>query len=194
MSANDSESPLAKVGHRQAPNNQKPLHSRAEAFGFYTPQFLREFPMRVVIQRVSQAAVTVDQQIVGKINAGLLVLAGFETSDTEADLDWMAAKIVKMRLFADEAGVMNRSVVDCDGEILAVSQFTLFASVKKGTRPSWSRAARGEVSGPLFAQFVAKLTAALGKPVATGVFGADMQVALVNDGPVTIVVDSKSPD
>jgi D-tyrosyl-tRNA(Tyr) deacylase len=150
--------------------------------------------MRVVVQRVREASVTVDAHIVGKIGAGLLVLAGFEADDTESDLDWMAGKLVRLRLFSDEAGVMNRSVQEVGGEILAVSQFTLYASVKKGNRPSWSRAARGELSGPLFERFVAKLSAELGKPVPTGVFGADMQVALVNDGPVTIAVDSRNPD
>ena len=150
--------------------------------------------MRVVIQRVRQASVAVDGQICGKIGLGLLVLAGFEALDTEADLDWMAGKIVKMRLFSDEQGVMNRSVGEAGGEILAVSQFTLYAAVKKGNRPSWSRAARGEISQPLFEQFVARLSAELGKPVPTGVFGADMQVALINDGPVTVTVDSRQPE
>jgi len=150
--------------------------------------------MRVVIQRVRQASVAVDGQISGKIGPGLLVLAGFEALDTEADLDWMASKIVKMRLFSDEQGVMNRSVGEAGGEILAVSQFTLYAAVKKGNRPSWSRAARGEISQPLFEQFVARLSAELGKPVPTGVFGADMQVALINDGPVTVTVDSRQPE
>ena len=150
--------------------------------------------MRVVIQRVRQASVAVDGQISGKIGPGLLVLAGFEALDTAADLDWMAGKIVKMRLFSDEQGVMNRSVGEAGGEILAVSQFTLYAAVKKGNRPSWSRAARGEISQPLFEQFVARLSAELGKPVPTGVFGADMQVALINDGPVTVTVDSRQPE
>lgn len=150
--------------------------------------------MRVVVQRVRQAAVAVDGQTTGEIGHGLLVLAGFEDADNEADLDWMAGKIVRMRLFADENGVMNRSVLDAGGGILSVSQFTLYASVKKGNRPSWSRAARGEVSQPLFARFVAKLAAELGKPVPTGVFGADMQVSLVNDGPVTVTIDSKAPE
>jgi len=150
--------------------------------------------MRVVVQRVREASVTVDAQIVGKIGAGLLVLAGFEAGDTESDLDWMAGKLVRLRLFSDDAGVMNRSVQEIGGEILAVSQFTLYASVKKGNRPSWSRAARGEVSGPLFERFVAKLSTELGKQVPTGVFGADMQVALVNDGPVTLMIDSRAPE
>lgn len=150
--------------------------------------------MRVVVQRVCEASVTVDCQVCGSIGKGLLVLAGFEADDSESDLDWMAGKLVRMRLFSDEAGVMNRSVQEVGGEILAVSQFTLYASVRKGNRPSWSRAARGEVSGPLFERFVARLSAELGKPVPTGVFGADMHVALVNDGPVTIAVDSRNPD
>lgn len=150
--------------------------------------------MRVLIQRVKEASVTVEGQVSGRIAAGLLVLAGFEEADEERDLDWMAGKIVRLRLFADAEGVMNRSVQEAGGEILAVSQFTLYASVKKGNRPSWSRAARGDVSGPLFQRFVDKLSAALGKPVPTGVFGADMQVGLVNDGPVTLSIDSRNPE
>ena len=150
--------------------------------------------MRVVVQRVKRAEVAVAGAISGKIGPGLLVLAGFEEADTEADLDWMAGKLVRLRLFADGAGMMNCSVLESGGEILAVSQFTLFASVKKGNRPSWSRAARGEVSQPLFELFVAKLSTALGKPVPTGVFGADMQIALVNDGPVTLSLDSRAPE
>lgn len=150
--------------------------------------------MRVVIQRVRAAAVAVAGETVGKIGPGLLVLAGFEEADDEADLAWMAGKIVRTRIMADDNGVMNRSVLDADGEILAVSQFTLFASLKKGNRPSWSRAARGDVSQPLFERFVTRLSAELGKPVPTGIFGADMQVSLVNDGPVTIVVDSRQAE
>ena len=150
--------------------------------------------MRVVIQRVREASVTVNREICGKIELGLLVLAGFEADDGAADIDWMAGKIVRLRLFGDDSGVMNRSVVEAGGAILAVSQFTLYASVKKGNRPSWSRAARGDVSQPLFEQFVARLSAELGKPVPTGVFGADMAVSLVNDGPVTLTIDSKAPE
>jgi D-tyrosyl-tRNA(Tyr) deacylase len=150
--------------------------------------------VRAVIQRVSAASVAVDGRITGEIGPGLLVLSGFEADDGEADLDWMAGKIVRMRVFADGAGVMNRSVLDCGGDILAVSQFTLYASVRKGNRPSWSRAARGDVSKPLFERFVARLAAELGKPVPTGVFGADMRVSLVNDGPVTLAIDSRSPE
>ena len=150
--------------------------------------------MRVVVQRAASASVTVGGSVVSSIGPGMLVLAGFEADDGEADLDWMAGKIVRLRLMADENGVMNRSVQEVGGDILAVSQFTLYASVKKGNRPSWSRAARGEVSGPLFARVGAKLSAELGKPVPTGVFGADMQVALINDGPVTLSIDSRQPE
>lgn len=150
--------------------------------------------MRVVVQRVKSAEVAVDGAVTGRIGPGLLVLAGFEEGDGAADLDWMAGKLVRLRLLADEEGVMNRSVAEAGGDILAVSQFTLYASVKKGNRPSWGRAARGDVSGPLFAAFVDKLAAALGKPVPTGVFGADMQVSLVNDGPVTLSIDSRQPE
>jgi D-aminoacyl-tRNA deacylase len=150
--------------------------------------------MRVVVQRVGSASVEVDARTVGKIGAGMLVLAGFEAADTEADLDWMVGKLLRLRIFADADGVMNRSLQDVDGELLAVSQFTLYASTRKGNRPSWGRAAPGEISQPLFERFVEKLTAGLGKKVPTGVFGANMQVSLINDGPVTLAIDSKAPD
>lgn len=150
--------------------------------------------MRTIIQRVAEASVAVDGRKVAKIGAGLLVLAGFEDCDSEADLDWMTGKIVRLRVFPDADGVMNRSVHEAGGEVLAVSQFTLYASVKKGNRPSWSRAARGEVSRPLFERFVTRLSAELGREVQTGVFGADMRVALVNDGPVTLSLDSRTPE
>lgn len=150
--------------------------------------------MRVVIQRVGSAAVTVAGNTTGRIGPGMLVLAGFEDGDTQDDIDWMVRKLVGLRIFADDAGVMNRSVVEAGGEVLAVSQFTLYASVKKGNRPSWSRAARADFSEPMFARFVAALGAALGRPVPTGVFGAAMQVSLVNDGPVTLAIDSRSPE
>lgn len=150
--------------------------------------------MRVVVQRVKQASVTVNEAVTGQIGHGLLVLAGFEEGDTDSDLDWMAGKLTRLRLFSDVSGTMNCSIQEAAGEMLAVSQFTLYASVKKGNRPSWSRAARGDISGPLFDRFVDKLAAILGKPVPTGVFGADMQVALVNDGPVTLTLDSKCPE
>jgi D-tyrosyl-tRNA(Tyr) deacylase len=150
--------------------------------------------MRAIVQRVRAASVAVDGRTVGEIGPGLLVLAGFEAGDGAADLEWMAGKIVRTRIFADANGVMNRSVAEAGGEILAVSQFTLYASLRKGNRPSWSRAARGDVSSPLFEQFVAGLQLELGKPVPTGIFGADMQVSLVNDGPVTLAIDSRAPD
>ncbi len=150
--------------------------------------------MRVVIQRVSEASVAVDGEIVGKIGRGVLVLAGFEEADEDGDLVWMAGKIARMRIFNDENGVMNCSVTEIGGDILAISQFTLYASVKKGNRPSWSRAAKGNVSQPLFEKFVEKLALELGKPVKTGEFGADMVVSLINDGPVTISIDSRDPD
>ncbi len=150
--------------------------------------------MRVIVQRVSEAAVAAEGRITGLIGPGLLVLAGFEEIDEDSDLDWMAQKLLRLRIFADDAGVMNRSVVETGGEILAVSQFTLYASTKKGNRPSWGRAARGDVSQPLFEGFVERLSDALGRPVATGVFGADMKVSLVNDGPVTIAIDSRNPE
>ena len=150
--------------------------------------------MRVIVQRVSEAAVSVGGTLSGRIGPGLLVLAGFEDADQDVDLDWMVQKLLRLRIFADDAGVMNRSVTETGGEVLAVSQFTLYASTKKGNRPSWGRAARGDISQPLFEHFVARLSTALGRPVATGVFGADMQVSLVNDGPVTIALDSRNPE
>lgn len=149
--------------------------------------------MRVVVQRVLGASVAVDGRTIGAIDRGLLVLAGFEASDTASDLDWMAGKLVRLRVFADADGVMNHGVREIGGEILAVSQFTLYASTNKGNRPGWGAAAGGELARPLFDAFVARLSAALGRPVPTGVFGADMQVSLINDGPVTISIDSRRP-
>ncbi|MEN3809012.1 D-aminoacyl-tRNA deacylase [Chromobacterium piscinae] len=150
--------------------------------------------MRVLVQRVSQAAVRVEGRTVGEIGAGALLLVGVEEADGSDDIVWLTRKISQLRIFNDEAGVMNRSLLDCGGGALAVSQFTLHASVKKGNRPSYSRAARGEISQPLFDRFVAELAVALGKPVPTGLFGADMQVSLINDGPVTIWLDSRNPE
>ena len=147
--------------------------------------------MRALIQRVREASVSVDGRIVGAVGPGLVVLAAMAADDGEADRDWLARKIVALRIFDDGEGVMNRSVVDAAGAILAVSQFTLFASTKKGNRPSWSGAAPPEIAQPKFDAFVAALERELGKAVATGVFGAAMQVALVNDGPVTIWLDSR---
>jgi len=150
--------------------------------------------VRVVAQRVAAARVEVEGRVSGSIGAGLLLLAGFEAADNDADLDWMAAKLARLRIFADAAGVMNRSVVDADGEVLAVSQFTLFASTRKGNRPSWSRAAPPELAQPLFERFVRRLEKTLGRAVPTGVFGAEMRVHLINDGPVTISIDSRQPE
>jgi len=148
--------------------------------------------MRAVIQRVSEASVTIAGQVKSAIGRGLLVLVGVEDADTPEDAEWLAGKLVRLRIFADDAGLMNRSVQDVGGEILVVSQFTLFASTQKGNRPSYLRAARPEVAIPKYEAFVAQLTKELGKPVATGEFGADMKVALLNDGPVTIVIDTKA--
>ncbi len=150
--------------------------------------------MRVVVQRVKRASVSVAGRVTGEIGPGLLVLAGFEAGDDAGDLEWMARKLVQLRILADAEGVMNCSVAQAGGEILAVSQFTLYAATRKGNRPSWGRAARGEISGPLFERFVAELARQLGRPVPTGVFGADMEVSLVNDGPVTLMIDSRQPE
>lgn len=147
--------------------------------------------MRVVLQRVSSARVTVAGRVTGEIGPGLLLLQGIEPADTATDGEWLAQKITKLRIFADDAGQMNRSVVDVGGGILLVSQFTLHASTAKGTRPSFHAAARPEQARPLYEKFAAQLSAALGRPVQTGEFGAMMDVALVNDGPVTLLLDSK---
>ena len=148
--------------------------------------------MRVVVQRVSQASVMIAGAVHAAIPNGLLVLLAVEESDTAEDVEWLSGKIVRLRVFNDEQGLMNRSVLETGGEILLVSQFTLFASTKKGNRPSYSRSARPEIAVPLYQQFIRKLGQDLGKPVHTGEFGADMKVSLTNDGPVTIIIDSKS--
>jgi D-tyrosyl-tRNA(Tyr) deacylase len=148
--------------------------------------------MRAVIQRVSTASITIGGQITATIKLGLLVLLGIEESDRVEDIEWLSGKIVRLRVFNDEAGVMNRSLNEVNGELLVVSQFTLFASTKKGNRPSYTRAARPEMAVPLYEQFIQKLTSEFGKQIETGRFGADMQVALVNDGPVTILIDTKT--
>jgi len=148
--------------------------------------------MRVVLQRVAQASVSVDGRVTAEIGPGLLVLAGAAPDDGPEDRDWLARKIVQLRVFSDDAGVMNRSVAEVGGAILAVSQFTLYASTRKGNRPSWSNAAPPTVARPLFDAFVAALARELGRPVPTGEFGADMHVALVNDGPVTVTLDSRA--
>lgn len=147
--------------------------------------------MRAVIQRVSEAKVTIASSVKGAIGPGLLVLLAVEDADTAEDIEWLSGKIVRLRIFNDESGVMNRSVQEIGGEILLVSQFTLFASTKKGNRPSYSRSARPEIAVPLYEQFIARLTQDLGKPIQTGEFGAHMDVTLTNDGPVTIIMDSK---
>ncbi len=147
--------------------------------------------MRIVIQRVQRASVTIDNQLFSEIGAGLMILVGVREGDELADMKWLAAKAANMRIFDDENGVMNRSVMDVDGEILAVSQFTLNASTKKGNRPSYIHAAGHDVAIPLYESFCAELESITGKTVKRGQFGADMKVELINDGPVTIIVDSK---
>ena len=148
--------------------------------------------MRALIQRVRSAAVHIGGETVSAIGPGLLVLAGIAADDTDEDRDWLARKIVALRIFNDDAGTMNRAVIEAGGAILAVSQFTLYASTRKGNRPSWSGAAPPEIAQPKFEAFLAALARELGAPVAAGVFGADMQVALVNDGPVTVWLDSRA--
>lgn len=150
--------------------------------------------MRVVVQRVGSARVEVGGEAVGRIGRGLLLLVGVEPADGDTDIAWLCGKIARLRIFPDDSGVMNRSLAEIGGEALAVSQFTLFASTRKGNRPSWSRAAPPPVAEPLFERFVASLAAELGRPVPTGRFGADMQVHLVNDGPVTLCLDSRAPE
>lgn len=147
--------------------------------------------MRLVIQRVSEASVAIGGKVVSSIGPGLLIFVGIEAGDTEEDMKWLVGKSVGLRIFDDENGVMNRSVQDAGGEILAVSQFTLTASTRKGNRPSYIRAAGHELSVPLYERYCEEVSAALGKPVGRGVFGADMKIALVNDGPVTIIIDSR---
>lgn len=148
--------------------------------------------MRVVLQRVSSASVTIAGETVAAIKQGLLILLGVEDADTTEDTEWLTAKIAKLRIFNDAEGVMNLSVTDVEGEVIVVSQFTLHAATKKGNRPSYIKAARPEVAIPLYEAFVDQLGQLINKPVQTGRFGADMQVALVNDGPVTILIDSKN--
>ena len=148
--------------------------------------------MRLVIQRVSRASVTVDGELKSSIGHGLMVLVGVEHGDTLEDVKWLVGKTTALRIFDDENGVMNRSVIDADGEVLAVSQFTLTASTRKGNRPSYIRAAGHDVAVPLYEAYCEQVGQALGKPTKKGVFGADMKVELVNDGPVTIIIDSKN--
>lgn len=150
--------------------------------------------MKAVIQRVSEASVTINQVKVAGIQKGLLVLAGFEDADSGEDLDWMASKIANLRIFGDENQVMNLSIKDVDGDMIIVSQFTLHASTKKGNRPSYIKAAKPDLAIPLYESFIQKMEAVLGKKVQTGSFGADMKVALLNDGPVTITIDTKNKE
>ena len=150
--------------------------------------------MRAVIQRVSKASVTIDNKIYSQINNGLLVLLGIEDADTAEDIEWLSGKIVQLRIFNDENGVMNISVKDCNGDILVVSQFTLHASTKKGNRPSYIKASKPEFAVPMYEKFVQQLSIDLGKTIATGEFGADMKVELLNDGPVTIVIDTRNKE
>lgn len=150
--------------------------------------------MRAVIQRVSEARVVIGDAVRGQIGRGLLVLVAVEDADTETDLEWLSGKIARLRIFNDAAGVMNLSVAEIGGEALVVSQFTLFASTRKGNRPSYARSAKPEVAIPLYEKFVARLAQDLGRPVQTGEFGARMTVSLVNDGPVTLIMDSKQKE
>ena len=150
--------------------------------------------MRIVIQRVSHASVTIEGNVKSAIKKGYLILLVVCEEDTSEDVEWLVRKVIGLRVFDDENGVMNRSIMDVNGEILVISQFTLFASYKKGNRPSWLRAAKHEVSIPLYNEFCDKLSVALGKQVGTGEFGADMKVELLNDGPVTICMDTKNKE
>jgi D-tyrosyl-tRNA(Tyr) deacylase len=150
--------------------------------------------MRTVVQRVSKASVTVDGSVVSSIGHGLLVLLGIEDADGKEDIDWLSQKIANLRIFNDENGVMNRSVLDIGGDVIVVSQFTLHALTKKGNRPSYIKASKPEVAIPMYEQFVQKMEHLLGKKVGTGIFGADMKVELLNDGPVTITMDTKNKE
>ena len=150
--------------------------------------------MRAVLQRVTQASCTVDSQIIGEISNGFLVLLGIEDADTQEDLEWLAQKIANMRVFGDENDLMNKSLADIDGNILLISQFTLFAATKKGNRPGFTRAARPDKAIPMYEEMIKKLSTLLNKEVQCGIFGADMKISLLNDGPVTIVIDTKNKE
>ena len=150
--------------------------------------------MKVVLQRVTSASVIVEDKIVGEIQKGIVVLVGIENADLQEDIDWLVTKITQLRIFGDENGVMNLSVEEVNGDVLVVSQFTLHAATKKGNRPSYIKATRPEVAIPIYEKFVNTLENKLGKKVPTGIFGADMKVALLNDGPVTIIIDSKNKE
>ena len=150
--------------------------------------------MRVVIQRVQNASVSIENKLFSSIEKGLLILVGIEETDNTEDIDWLCKKIIDLRIFADSEGKMNLSVKDIDGDILVISQFTLYASTKKGNRPSYIKSAKPEIAIPLYENFISALSNLFQKPVKTGVFGADMQVSLINDGPVTICIDSKNKE
>jgi D-tyrosyl-tRNA(Tyr) deacylase len=150
--------------------------------------------MRAVLQRVTQASCTVDDKITGAIDIGFLVLLGIEDADTQEDLEWLAQKIANMRVFGDENGLMNKALADIDGNILLISQFTLFAATKKGNRPGFTKAARPDKAIPMYEEMIRTLSALLNKQIACGIFGADMKISLVNDGPVTIIMDTKDKD
>ena len=150
--------------------------------------------MRVVIQRVSEASVKVDENITGQINQGLLVFVGIEDADTSEDIEWLSNKIINLRIFNDELGVMNKSVLEIDGSVLLISQFSLHASIKKGNRPSYIKASKPDFAIPMYEKMILQLEKDLGKKIQTGVFGADMKVNLLNDGPVTIIMDSKNKE
>lgn len=150
--------------------------------------------MRAVIQRVSSASVTIENEISAQIQSGLLIFVGIENADSNEDIEWLSSKIANLRIFADENEVMNKSVKDLDGEILIVSQFTLHAATKKGNRPSYIKAAKPEISIPLYEAFLSQMEWDLGKPIQSGTFGADMKIALLNDGPVTIIIDTKNKE
>ena len=150
--------------------------------------------MRVVIQRVLKSTVFIDENVHSSINRGLLILIGIEDSDNQEDIDYLTKKIINLRIFDDENGIMNKSVIEINGEIACVSQFTLHASTKKGNRPSYIKAAKPDISMPIYEDFCKKLTEVFGKEIKTGVFGADMQIDLINDGPVTIIIDSKNKE
>ncbi|WP_299434539.1 D-aminoacyl-tRNA deacylase [uncultured Maribacter sp.] len=150
--------------------------------------------MRAVVQRVSRASVTVEEKIISSIDKGILVLLGIENSDTQEDIDWLSRKIANLRIFNDSEGVMNNSVLDISGDVIVVSQFTLYAATKKGNRPSYIKAAKPDVAVPIYESFISSIELHLGKKVGTGVFGADMKVDLLNDGPITIIIDTKNKE
>jgi D-tyrosyl-tRNA(Tyr) deacylase len=151
-------------------------------------------PVRAVLQRVSEAAVRIEGKLHASIGAGLLILLGIEEADSREDIEWLSGKIVRLRIFNDDSGLMNRSIQESGGDILVISQFTLFGSTKKGNRPSYTRAARPEVAIPRYEEFLAQISTDFGRPVKSGIFGADMKVSLINDGPVTILIDTKVRD